>query len=149
MGCTINPNGRIISEVTIEGTPLPIPNNPVDPSSDKELLCDTGSPITTIPFNNVAGWFGLTTIALGPLVQTNFGPMIKLINVTMSFEVDDPNAGPSPSRSCPEIWVHFRGEDFSGEGFNGILGMDQFDTAKVNPVKSAGLDRAWLDPRVP
>lgn len=144
MSSRIEPNdGRIITKVRIKSPSL-IPNQK---GLDRtlELVADTGG-ITIIPYQDIAPWIGHTSIVEGPVQHTNFGTVVQLSGLIMEVEVEEHGGGNPEIRQCDEIHAHFLplGSFLSVDG---LLGMDQFDRLKADPVKNAAGDRAYLAKR--
>ena len=110
-----------------------------------ELVADTGG-ITIIPFKRIAPWIGRTSVGQGPIQQTNFGSTIRLSGLTMEVEVEDHGGGNPEIRTCDQINAHFL-PDGTFLSADGLLGMDQFDNLRADPVKNAAGDRAYLAKR--
>mgnify|MGYP001559147731 CR=1 FL=1 len=153
MPSRVDDRGNMIYEVEIKPEKVAPGLQPPNPVT-KDLVADTGSEITIIPFSNIASWFVTTgTLTMGP-IQGGAGvgggiPIAELFGCIMTVDpVGDPNAGPFQQMECPNMWVFF-GEDELEPDINGLLGMDQFDYMGVDPVKSAGRDRTWLRIRTP
>lgn len=122
----------------------------------KELIVDIGSPKTIIPYSNLKRFFRKTAIAKatdvdGKVIETashqGVGKITKLAGATMEVEVENHGGGGLMTRTCSEIWVHSKSDDKAKKIFDGavgLLGMDQFDNLKADPVKSTNGKKAYL-----
>jgi hypothetical protein len=158
MSAFINKNGRIVARVIIKSAPKP----PSDKGMQvmKELICDGASPRTIVPASNLKRFFEKTEIAKatdanGKVIQEashqGVGKITKLAGATMDVEVEKHGGGDRETRTCSEIWVHSQPDDKAKKIFDGavgLLGMDQFDNLRADPVKSADGKKAYLAKRV-
>jgi hypothetical protein len=144
MAGRILPDGRVAFKVKIS-IPGFLPRQQAA-EIEKELIADTGSPFTVVPWSNLASFISRNP-AIGPILDTNFGKLVKILNLRMTVEVEDHDGGHPETRSCPSLWCHFRPED-AFMGTNGLLGMDQLDSLRADPVKSADGTVARLAKRV-
>jgi hypothetical protein len=140
----VTTDGRIIVEVRVIVPPAPPSFIGLD--EIKELVADTGSPITMIPWSNVGSILaGGGTLHIGPIVKSNFGATCILGNITMEVEVEDYGGGNPAIQQCSRVHAHFL-KDHEGVflGVQGLLGMDQFDSIGADPVKAADGKKVYL-----
>jgi hypothetical protein len=135
-------DGRISTRVRISSESV-LPNVP-SPTVEKRLIADGGG-VTVIPFANIIGFFGRTLAAPGAITRSNFGPLVAIMNLTMEVEVEKHGRGERETRRCSKVSCHFfpKPRDIF-LGTEGLLGMDQFDEIKADPVKSADGRTAYM-----
>jgi hypothetical protein len=71
--------------------------------------------------------------------NTNFGVLIELKGAKMDVEVEDHGRGKAETRTCDKIRVPTLSDEEAEKKFGGavaLLGRDQFNELKADPVKS-------------
>lgn len=140
----VTTDGRIIVEVRVLVPPAPPNFGGLD--EKKELVADTGSPFTMIPWSNVGSVMtGGGSLHIGPIVKSNFGATCILGNVTMEVEVEDYGGGNTTTKQCSKVHAHFlKDHEKVFLGVQGLRGMDQFDSIGADPVKAADGKKAYM-----
>ncbi len=118
---------------------------------EKELLADTGARATILPRSNFLEKIGkFDKEDFGLLHENNFGKQIELKNADMEVEVEDHGTGNPEKRNCDKMRLHLFTDDEAKKifaGAVGLLGMEQFDNLKADPVKSADGKKAYMAKR--
>src|SRR5437867_6949716 len=98
----VTADGRIIIEVRVLAPPDPPRFGGLD--EKKELVADTGSPITIIPWSNVGSVLAAGgTLHVGAIIKSNFGATCILGNVIMEVEVEDYGGGNKANLQCSKV----------------------------------------------
>jgi len=122
-------DGRLIITVTAIA--------PSGPNAQFELVADTGSNLTLVPYGTVQHLISKRN--LGRLLSTTFGYVVEIRGLRLELEVIDGVMGsPWIVGSSSSIYGHFldlaQVQPFLSA--QGILGMDVFDDINADPVKS-------------
>lgn len=115
---------------------------------EKQLLADGGSPYTLITPEN-AGALGGTP---GPAKGKHGGSdRIEIEGLTMDVEVEDRSSGIKVTKSCSKIsamrWPPAMKQGLDAVGCEGLLGMDQYDALRADPVKTRDGKSAYMRSR--
>lgn len=133
-------DGRVITSITIQIGTLT--------SINRELVADTGAPWTIIPSSDVSPYFSTGQVMVGPIIQTNFGKIIKISGVKVEVEVEDFGGGNHQTKQSKSAYAHFHTGHGPFLSAYGLLGMDVFDDVEADPVKTTLGNEGYLARRV-
>jgi hypothetical protein len=117
----------------------------------KKLLCDTGGH-TIVPVENLLPYINTKQVKRGPLV--NDGSIAHYViegGATMEVSVQNHGGGGTETKPCTNIRASTEFDtptEQDGVKMDGLLGADQFDELKADPVKSADGTKGYLAKRV-